>query len=100
VKKIEPPFKIEIEKIDVGDGRLIDMKKAVTKEGHFIGSLEDATALWKKFGITVFELRIPKCKVCSVGYSQKKKLWYGWSHRAIRGFKTRAAAAKFAERVS
>lgn len=101
MKKVEPPFRIEIEKIDVGKGRpKMDMPKAVSKDGHFIGSPSDAKMLWKKFGITVFELRTSKSKVCSVGYNPTKKLWYGWSHRGISSFKTRAAAAKFAESVS
>lgn len=27
-------------------------------------------------------------------------LWYGWSHRAYHGFRTRAAASRFAHEVS
>lgn len=96
----ERPFRIEIMPVDLGNGRSSNMTTAVTEEGLFIGSVKDATTLWKKFGITMFELRTPKSKVCSVGYSPSKGQWFGWSHRAIRGFKTRREAAKFAESVS
>lgn len=96
----ERPFRIEVESVDLGNGRFSNMEKAVTEDGHYIGSPKDATTLWKKFGITQFELRTKKSKVCSVGYSPAKAQWFGWSHRAIRGFKTRAAAAQFAESVS
>ncbi len=100
MKKKDPPFKVEIEKIDIGGDRTADFEKAVNSKGHFIGEVDVATTFWKKFGIEVFELRTKRSKVCSVGYSPKKKLWFGWSHRAISGFKTRAEAAKFAESVS
>lgn len=94
------PFRIEVESVDLGNGRVSNMEKAVTEDGHFIGSPKDATTLWKKFGITQFELRTKKSQVCSVGYSPTKALWFGWSHRAIKGFKTKWEAAKFAESVS
>jgi hypothetical protein len=29
----------------------------------------------------------PESKVCSIGKSRKDGKWYGWSHRAIFGFK-------------
>jgi hypothetical protein len=35
-----------------------------------------------------------------VGDPGKDGKWYGWSHRAIFGFKTREEAAKFAESVA
>ncbi len=94
------PFRIEVESIDIGLGKVANMEKAVTDDGDFIGSPKEATVLWKKFGITQFELRTKKSKVCTVGYSPTQALWYGWSHRAIRGFKTRKEAARFAESVS
>lgn len=96
----ERPFRIEVESVDLGNGRVSNMEKAVTEEGHFIGSPKDAMVLWKKFGITQFELRTKKSKVCSVGYSPTWAQWFGWSHRAIKSFKTKREAAKFAESVS
>lgn len=36
----------------------------------------------------------------SVGKSAKDGKWYGWSHRAYFGFKTKTEARKFAESVA
>lgn len=96
----ERPFRVEIGPFDDNAGRVFCMEKAVTKNGHYIGDPKFANDLWKAFGITRFELRTKRSQVCSVGYSPTEKKWYGWSHRAIRGFKTRKAASKFAESVS
>ena len=41
----------------------------------------------------------PGHSVCSIGKSAKDGKWYGWSHRAYYGFKTKAAAKKFADSV-
>ena len=38
--------------------------------------------------------------ISSIGLSKKDGKWYGWSHRAINGFKTRQQAIEFAESVS
>jgi hypothetical protein len=42
----------------------------------------------------------PSHTVNSIGRSKKDGKWYGWSHRAIHGFKTRGEAVKFARSVS
>jgi hypothetical protein len=42
----------------------------------------------------------PSDNISSIGKSKKDGLYYGWSHRAIHGFKTREQAIKFAESVS
>lgn len=42
----------------------------------------------------------PSHSVTSIGRSKKDGKWYGWSHRAIYGFKTKEQAKKFAESVS
>lgn len=94
------PYVIVTTKVNLGRGRKADMDEARTPDGHFIGEPRFAEELVRKYGIFRFELRTPKSSVCSVGFSPKKKKWYGWSHRAIAGFKTRAAAARFAESVS
>jgi len=39
----------------------------------------------EKHGI-VSQKADPHHKVHSIGYSEKEKKWYGWSHRAIFGF--------------
>lgn len=45
-----------------------------------------AEVLAKKYGITQREKRTPTSQVCSIGYSERKKKHFGWSHRAIAGF--------------
>lgn len=39
-------------------------------------------------------------QVKCVGQSKRDGKWYGWSHRAISKFKTKAQAKKFAKSVS
>lgn len=39
-------------------------------------------------------------QVKCVGRSKKDGKWYGWSHRAIGGFKSKGAAKRFAKSVS
>jgi hypothetical protein len=72
---------------------------AVTPHGDYIGTARNARMLCVKYGIAP-EKRTPTSNVCSVGYSKRRRKWFGWSHRAIGGFKTRRQAAKFAESVS
>lgn len=72
---------------------------AFTADGHFIGSSRDAHRLMVRMGIQP-ELRTRHSQTCSIGYSRRRRKWYGWSHRAIAGFRTRTAAARFAQSVS
>jgi len=76
------------------------MKAAYSVDGVYIGLTKDAHHLYKTFGIEEFYGRTPQSVVCTIGYSPKNKKWYGWSHRAIHGFKTKRAAINFAEKVS
>lgn len=43
--------------------------------------------LERKYGITEFEKKNSDSSVSTIGFSPKDKKWYGWSHRAIYGFK-------------
>ncbi len=67
--------------------------------GVLIGTAKEARFLCVKKGIRP-EPRTSRSTVCSVGRSVKNGKWYGWSHRAIASFNSRAAAARFAESVS
>lgn len=60
------------------------MKSAYNLKGDYIGSPKTARMLWKK-GINP-ELANPEDKTCSIGFCEKEKKWYGWSHRAMYGF--------------
>ena len=61
-------------------------KTAYTPDGHYIGCPKTALFLCKKRGIKPEKIR-PKSNVCSIGFCESEKKWYGWSHRAITGFK-------------
>ena len=69
------------------------MKSAYNENGDYIGNPKDAYYLCKKRGIAP-ELRTRTSGVCSIGYSEKDKKWYGWSHRTIFGFKTGSKCKK------
>jgi len=56
------------------------------KDDGYIGELKDAKFLCDKMGIAP-ERSDPSHKVCSIGFCQNDGKWYGWSHRAIHGFK-------------
>ena len=90
VKKVlqKDGYEIRTEIIDDsdygGDGAL-EIKSAYTPNGDYIGNLEMAKTLSKK-GIAPQKKR-PDCNICTIGFSMKDNKWYGWSHRAIYGFK-------------
>lgn len=62
------------------------MKSAYSPEGLYIGQTLWAYRLWKKYGIVRFEKASADHNVVSIGWSDKKAKWFGWSHRAIHGF--------------
>jgi len=62
------------------------MRAAYTPNGDYIGSAQDGRTLVASMGIQPQKTSPEHC-VCSVGYSIKDGKWYGWSHRAIFGFK-------------
>ena len=53
----------------------------------FVPLRENQATLAKKYGIEHFEFPFPSSGVKSVGFNPKTQTWYGWSHRAIAGFK-------------
>lgn len=62
------------------------MRQAYTKTGEYIGDPKTANMLCHKYGIEP-ELAQPDHSVCSIGYSKRLGKWFGWSHRAIFGFR-------------
>jgi len=61
------------------------MKTCYTEKGEPIGDYHTARLLVKR-GIKP-EFVEPGRKICSVGFCEKDGKWYGWSHRAMYGFK-------------
>ena len=62
-----------------------EVTSAYTPDGLYIGDSKTAYYLCKKKGIKP-ELR-NGCSVCSIGFCEREQKWYGWSHRAIFGFR-------------
>ncbi len=69
-----------------GTGAPFRMKSAYTPDGAYIGDQRTAHRLVVKRGIAP-QLSSADHRVCSIGYCAKELKWYGWSHRAIYGFK-------------
>lgn len=88
-RRFKAGYLIREELIDAefaGTNEPMIMKNAYNLDGHYIGRSKDAHFLCVKMGIKP-ELIDYKHKVCNIGYSDRKKKYYGWSHRAIVGFK-------------
>lgn len=82
-------------------GKPFKIKYAMTPDGKYLGYPKTAYRLVNKYGIYTFRsLGIKPTSCCSIGYNPVKKLWYGWSHRAIYGFKSKQKAIRFANSVS
>lgn len=57
---------------------------------EFVGAVllrENQAKLAKKYGIQQFEKPTPDAQIRSIGFNPTTQTWYGWSHRAIAGFK-------------
>lgn len=76
---------LRTELVRFGTDEPFEHQVAYTHDGGYIGSEQDAEALITKRGIK--PECIPGHKVCSIGFSERDQKWYGWSHRAIYGFK-------------
>lgn len=88
VRKYKVGYHIYYENVsgyEAGDGPEFTMRSAYTPEGLYVGDVQMARFLIVKRGIKP-ELARPKNNVCSVGFCEENKKWYGWSHRAIAGF--------------
>lgn len=71
-------------------GGELEMTTCYTNAGYWIGDEDTAKFLCEEKGIKP-ENRHPEVKPgdlipCSIGFCEKDKKWYGWSHRAVYGF--------------
>lgn len=55
--------------------------------GHWIGSQNHAMFLCKKMKLREIQKAKKTHCVATIGYDKQQKKWFGWSHRAICGFK-------------
>lgn len=70
-----------------------EMTSAYTPRGEYIGDPKTAYRLCVRRGIQP-ELARPDDFVCTIGFSRHDGKWYGWSHRAIYGFRIRSKCRK------
>ncbi len=68
-------------------------KVARTFGGNYIGNPAMAKLLCDERGIEP-DLITRDSNICSIGFSKKYGKWYGWSHRAIFGFKIGSKVVK------
>ena len=76
----------EVSMPETGTDKPVVMKSAYTLDGYYIGSSKRAYRLVVKRGIKPEKIS-PEHNVCSIGFSERDQQWYGWSHRAICGFR-------------
>lgn len=84
---------LRTERVTLGGTDPVVMTSAYTPEGHYIGDAKSARFLVVQRGIRP-QLRTAMSQVCSIGYNPWERKWYGWSHRAIYGFKVGSKAKK------
>ena len=94
-RKFKAGFVIRWELIDGSEygGDDTVMRSAYTLNGDYIGDWKTAYRLCTKRGIKP-ELRTDTSNVCSIGWCEQEGKWYGWSHRAIYGFKIGSTVKK------
>lgn len=90
VRKFAVGYETRVEKLtgeDYGipEGESITIKSAYTPTGDYIGDPRMAYQLVTKRGIAP-QLRTQHSNTCTIGFSERDKKWYGWSHRGICGF--------------
>ena len=64
---------------DIIQDRIVKLAMVIQAESELVK--------WKKKMKVKPEKNKPDHTVCSIGYSEVDKKWYGWSHRARAGFK-------------
>lgn len=69
-----------------GKGTTVVKRQAFTPSGDHIGGPDMVKHLITLRGIAP-EKRRRESSTCSIGYSKRRKAYYGWSHRAICGFR-------------
>lgn len=86
-------YVVRRERIAMAGNPPVEMECAYTPDGHYIGNPKDARYLVVTRGIRP-QLRTPTSGVCSIGYNPTERKWYGWSHRAIFGFRVGSVVTK------
>lgn len=86
-------YVVKTERVGMPGCPEVVIDSAYTPNGDYIGNPKDARYLIVKRGI-VPQRRTPTSNVCSIGYNSRERKWYGWSHRAIFGFRVGSVVKK------
>ncbi len=79
-------YEVRTEIVDDNAGGTLEMKNAYNVHGEWIGEPKFAYRLIVTRGILPEKVNKNR-NICSIGYCPRDGRWYGWSHRAIVGFK-------------
>jgi hypothetical protein len=91
-------YDVRTEIITDGDDPSFTLRRAYTPEGYFIGTPKFARRLIVSRGIAP-ELAYPRDTICSIGFCEKERRWYGWrSADRLYKFDARDVAIAFVER--
>jgi len=86
IEDILGEFKIVVAATRMNDNEdSVEVRNVYSLDGGYIGMIKDLEKLLDR-GI-IPELASPTNSTCSIGKSFHDGKWYGWSHRAIYGFK-------------
>ncbi|KKN53801.1 hypothetical protein LCGC14_0598940 [marine sediment metagenome] len=86
-RKYKAGYEVRTEKHLVGDDKQeVIIKSAFTPSGDYLGDPRTARYLIRRKGIKPEKAK-PSHNVCSIGFCEAEQKWYGWSHRAIYGFR-------------
>lgn len=90
-------FDLKVPMEDYGGEGFLNMKRAYTHDGYYIGRPKEAYFFYRKRGLVDLQPSINRLtyspqedndrqRVVSIGFHPQEQKWYGWSHRAICGF--------------
>lgn len=86
MRDLKNEYIVKITDCSEESGQAFEMESFYSKDGGYIGRFDLFESLVLKRGIDP-QKADPNHDVCSIGKSRKDGKWYGWSHRAIYGFK-------------
>jgi hypothetical protein len=81
-------YTVRRELVDPGvrDMPPMEIESAFTHEGLYIGGVKLAEILCNRRGVKPEKIH-PADPACRIGFSETAGKWYGWSHKAMYGFK-------------
>lgn len=75
----------QVVKAGRGADDTVKMVSILSKSGDYAGSADDMRKFFDKHGIHP-GMRDEEASVCTIGFSDSKQKWFGWSHRAVASY--------------